>query len=107
MRLIGLVETFHQLRYNMKLKICGLTYEVKYKTAEEMQGTIGLARFNDQEIWIGNDFTEQTKKIALWHETLHILSDAYNLKMNEEHVKFLTHALIALVEDNLEVFKGK
>ena len=48
----------------MKLKICGLTYEVKYKTAEEMQGTIGLARFNDQEIWIGDNFTEQTKKIA-------------------------------------------
>jgi len=25
----------------MKLKICGLTYNVLYKTAEEMQGTIG------------------------------------------------------------------
>ena len=45
-------------------------------------------------------FSEQTKKIALWHETLHILSDAYNLKMNEEQVKFMTHALIAFVEDN-------
>jgi uncharacterized protein YfaQ (DUF2300 family) len=90
----------------MKLKICGLTYEVFYKTPEEMQGNIGLARFNDQEIWIGNQFTEQTKKIALWHETLHLLSDAYNLKMDEEQVKFLTHALIALVEDNPEVFKN-
>ena len=29
-----------------------------------------------------------------------------NLKMNEEQVKFLTHALIALVEDNPEVFKN-
>lgn len=90
----------------MKIKICGLTYEVLYKTPEEMQGNIGLARFNDQEIWIGEQFTEQTKKIALWHETLHLLSDAYNLKMNEEQVKFLTHALIALVEDNQEVFKN-
>jgi hypothetical protein len=84
----------------MKLKICGLTYNVLYKTAEEMQGTIGLARFNDQEIWIGNHFSEQTKKIALWHEVLHILSDAYNLKLTEEQVKFQTHALIAFVEDN-------
>jgi uncharacterized protein YfaQ (DUF2300 family) len=90
----------------MKLKICGLMYDVLYKTPEEMQGNIGLARFNDQEIWIGNQFTEQTKKIALWHETLHLLSDAYNLKMDEEQVKFLTHALIALVEDNPEVFKN-
>jgi len=87
----------------MNLKICGLNYEVLYKSSDEMQGNIGLARFNDQEIWIGNSFSEQTQKIALWHETLHILSDAYNLKMNEEQVKFLTHALIALVEDNPEL----
>lgn len=84
----------------MNLKICGLKYEVLYKSSDEMQGNIGLARFNDQQIWIGNSFSTQTQKIALWHETLHILSDAYNLKMNEEQVKFLTHALIALVEDN-------
>ena len=89
----------------MKLKICGLTYDVLYKTAQEMQGTIGLARFNDQEIWIGSDFTEQTQKIALWHEILHILSDAYNLKMTEEQVKYQTHSLIALVDDNPDVFK--
>ena len=68
------------------MKICGINYKVLYKNPEEMQGTIGLARFNDQEIWIGNKFTEQTKKIALWHETLHILSDAYNLKMNEKSI---------------------
>jgi uncharacterized protein YfaQ (DUF2300 family) len=88
------------------MKICGINYEILYKTPDEMQGNIGLARFNDQEIWIGNQFTEQTKKIALCHETLHILSDAYNLKLNEEQIKFLTHALIALVEDNPEVFKN-
>ena len=90
----------------MKLKICGLTYTVLYKTPEEMQGTIGLARFNDQEIWIGQNFSQQTQKIAVWHETLHILSDAYNLKMTEEQVKFQTHALIAFVQDNPEIFKG-
>jgi len=89
----------------MQLKICGLTYTVLYKTAQEMQGTIGLARFNDQEIWIGDHFTDQTQKIALWHEVLHILSDAYNLKMTEEQVKFMTHALIAFAEDNPAIFK--
>lgn len=89
------------------LKICGINYRVLCKTPEEMAGVIGLAHFDKQEIWIGNQFSEQTKKIALWHETLHILSDAYNLKMNEEQVKFLTHALIALVTDNPEVFKNE
>ena len=88
------------------MKICGITYEVLYKTQEEMQGQIGLANFNTQEIWIGTSFSEQTKKIALWHEVLHILDHAYNLKMTEEQVKFQTHALIALVEDNPEVFKN-
>ena len=90
----------------MKLKICGITYEVLYKTPEEIQGNIGLALFNSQEIWINETFSEQTKKIALWHEVLHILDHAYNLKMTEEQVKFQTHALIALVEDNPEVFKN-
>ena len=82
------------------MKICGINYTVLYKTSEEMQGHIGTANFNTQEIWIGESFSDQTKKIALWHETLHILSDAYNLKMNEEQVKFMTHALIAFVADN-------
>ena len=89
------------------LKICGIDYRILHKTPEEMSGTIGLAHFDRQEIWIGNQFSEQTKKIALWHETLHILSDAYNLKMSEEQVKFTTHALIALVTDNPEVFKNE
>ena len=89
----------------MRLKICGITYDVIHKTPEEMQGNIGLALFNQQEIWINDTFTEQTKKIALWHEVLHILDHAYNLKMTEEQVKFLTHALIALVEDNRKIFK--
>lgn len=90
----------------MKLKICGITYEVLYKTPEEIQGNIGLALFNSQEIWINETFSEQTKKIALWHEVLHILDHAYNLKMTEEQVKFQTHALIALVTDNPEVFNN-
>ena len=85
------------------MKICGITYEILYKTSAEMEGRIGLANFNTQEIWIGDSFSRQTQRIALVHETLHIVSDAYNLKFNEEQVKFLTHALIAFVEDNPEL----
>ena len=94
----------------MEIKIAGIIYKVLFKTPEEMQGNIGFARFNDQEIWIGNQFTNQTKKIALWHETLHLLSDAFNLKMSEEQVKVTTHALVSLLEDNPEIvnhFKGE
>ena len=49
------------------MKICGINYTVLYKTSEEMEGRIGLANFNTQEIWIGDSFSEQTKKLALWH----------------------------------------
>jgi hypothetical protein len=82
------------------VKICGLTYEVLTKTAAEMQGNIGLANFNTQEVLIGDSFTAQTQHVARMHEVLHIISDAYNLKLTEEQVKFLTHALIAFFEDN-------
>ena len=94
---------------SIHIKIVGIIYEILFKTQEEMQGNIGLARFNDQEIWINETCSSQTKKIALWHETLHILSDSFNLKMNEEQVKIATHALLALLEDNpgiVEQFKG-
>jgi len=82
------------------MKICGINYAILMKTAEEMQGRIGLANFNTQEIWIGNAFTKQTQHIARIHEVVHIISDAYNLSLSEEQVKYLTHALIAVIEDN-------
>jgi len=40
-------------------------------------------------------------------ETSHQLRYDMKLKMSEEQVKFATHALIALVEDNPEIFKGQ
>jgi hypothetical protein len=83
-----------------QLKICGIAYDVLEKTAEQMQGRIGLANFDAQEIWIGDSFTPQTRHIAIVHETFHILSDAHNLALTEQQVKFLTHAFVAFVEDN-------
>jgi hypothetical protein len=93
----------------MQIKIAGIKYDIILKSSEEMHGGIGLANFNTQEIWVNETFSSQTKTIAYWHETIHILSDSYNLKLNEENVKYLTHALIALLEDNpgiVEQFKG-
>lgn len=88
------------------IKIAGIEYKILFKNLEEMQGSIGLANFNTQEIWIGNSFTKQTQHIAEIHEVLHILSDTYNLALSEVQVKFLAHAIIALVYDNpnLDIF---
>ena len=88
---------------NIKIRIAGLDYDIKYKSGNEMGGNLGLANFNNQEISINQDATEQTKMIAVVHEILHIISDSYNLKMTEEQVKFLTHALIAFRHDNPEI----
>lgn len=65
-----------------------------------MQGNVGLANFNTQEIWINKSVTEQTQHIARTHEVLHILSDSYNLQLTETQVKYLTHALVAFFNDN-------
>jgi len=83
-----------------KVKISGIEYTIVMKTSEEMGGTIGLAYFNTQEIWINHNMTGQTIKIAKWHEVIHMLDHTYNLEMTEQQVKFFTHALIALLEDN-------
>ena len=84
----------------MDIKVSGITYKVLTKTAEEMGGNIGLANFNTQEIWIHQDMTHQTKVIARWHETVHILEKVYGVKMSEEQVTIFTHALVALLKDN-------
>jgi hypothetical protein len=91
------------------VRISGIDYAIMMKSAEEMAGHIGLANFNTQEIWINAGSTAQTIKIAKWHEVVHMLDHAYDLFMSEKQVKFFTHALVALLEDNpgiVEEFKG-
>lgn len=92
-----------------QVRISGVDYAIIMKPAEEMAGHIGLANFNTQEIWINANSTAQTRKIAKWHEVIHMLDHAYDLEMTERQVKFFTHALVALLEDNptiVEEFKG-
>lgn len=84
----------------MTIKICGLSYQILTKSSDEMQGNIGLANFNTQEISINETFSKQTQHVAKMHEVLHILSDSYNLQLSESQVKYLTHALVAFIEDN-------
>jgi Zn-dependent peptidase ImmA (M78 family) len=82
------------------IRVAGIDYEIQYLSSEEMNGNIGLADFNNQKIMINTGITEQTKRIALMHETLHILDKAYNLKLSEDQVTYTAHALIALAADN-------
>ena len=89
----------------MNLHISGIDFKVQYKSNEEMSGNIGLAQFDRQEIWINQEHTPQTKKIALLHETLHILSSVYNLNLSEEQVVVMTHALLGALRDNSDFTK--
>lgn len=85
------------------IRVSGVSYAVNYKSSTEMGSRLGLADFNGQEISINRDSTAQTKKIALWHETLHILSHAYGIDLSEAQVQMLTHAIVALTEDNFGI----
>ena len=85
---------------NTTFKIAGIVYKILYKDDSEMEGRIGLANFNTQEIWINKTHTLQTKKIAILHEIVHILDHAYNLHMSEDAVIYTTHGLLGLLLDN-------
>ena len=89
----------------MNIHISGIDFGVHYKTGEEMNGNIGLAQFDKQEIWINSGHTAQTKKIALLHETIHILSSVYNMNFSEEQVVVMTHAILGALRDNPEFVK--
>jgi hypothetical protein len=43
----------------------------------------------------------------VYHEVLHMLDHAYNLKLSEEQVTFTAHALLALVSDNQQLVNGE
>jgi hypothetical protein len=88
-----------------EIKICGIVYSILYKTPEAMEGRLGLANFNTQEIWINVEATDQTKKIAVVHEILHMMDHAYNLKLSEEQVVFTSHAFLALLSENSDKIK--
>ena len=84
-----------------KIKVGGLEYNILYKPASEMpSGTLGYANFEKQEIGINAEASIATQRVALWHETLHILSTAYTLKLEEDQVNMLTQVLLAFVSDN-------
>jgi hypothetical protein len=89
----------------MNLHISGIDFGVHYKSGEEMSGNIGLALFDKQEIWINSGHSDQTKKIALLHETIHILSSVYNMNLSEEQVVVMTHALLGALRDNPKFVK--
>ena len=90
----------------MDIKISGINYQVVENSSDVMEGRLGLADFNSQTISINQDYSNQTKMIARWHETLHILSSAYNIKLTEDQVVVLTHAIVALLEDNKDIVEN-
>lgn len=90
----------------MDIKISGINYQVVENSSDVMGGRLGLADFNSQTISINQDYSNQTKMIARWHETLHILSSAYNIKLTEDQVVVLTHAIVALLEDNKDIVEN-
>jgi len=86
-------------------KIASIDYNIVRKTNEEMNGLIGTADFNRQIVSINKEHTEQTQKIAVYHEILHLISDTYGLNLSEEQVKIGAHALISFVAENKEALR--
>ncbi len=90
---------------NNVIKVAGIEYFIVESTPETMCGRLGLANFNAQQISINQSATAQTKKIATYHEIIHIISDAWGLELTETQVKIGTHALIAFLAENPEFSK--
>jgi len=87
----------------MEVKISGITFHIHEKDPEHMNGLVGMAMFNAQEMWINSASTPQTKMIGRWHEIIHMLDRAYGTKLTEEQVTIFTHALVAFLQDNKDI----
>jgi len=80
--------------------ISGILFDIIEKSPEEMGGNIGLADFNKQEVSINCAHTAQTKRIAVWHEIIHIMDSVCGLDLTEKQVVHLAHAMIGFIESN-------
>jgi hypothetical protein len=85
---------------NNRVSIAGILYQINRLPADEINGLLGTADFNKQCININRDATATTQEIAVLHEIIHIISDAWGLKLTEEQVKIGTHALISFLKEN-------
>lgn len=82
------------------VSIAGINYSINKLPTEVMNGLLGQADFNKQCININADASSVTQEIASLHEIIHIVSDAWGLKLSEEQVKIGTHALICFLREN-------
>lgn len=87
-----------------EIKIGGLFYDVDYldelKTKKD-QDMYGEVLFGEVKIKINNTFPKM-KKQSILHESLHAISEQYDLRLNEVIIEKLTYALYAFLIDNKE-----
>lgn len=84
------------------IKICGVSYQLVQKSQLEMPEELGLCHSDLQQIWLNVTNTFETNINTILHESLHAISDAYQIDLSERQVCVLATALIAFARDNPE-----
>lgn len=64
----------------------GVYYKVKFKRGLESKGYMGLAIFDDQEIWISMGLSPKERLSTFFHEVAHCLDEHYGLKWRHRDI---------------------
>jgi len=63
-------------------------------------GLYGQIRHKEKVIELDSQLTPEVAFVTRWHETLHGISDLYNLKFKDEQVSILAVVLADVLQDN-------
>jgi hypothetical protein len=75
-----------------KIKIGGLTYQIRFDDIEDL----GKTDFIKSIITIDSKLNEEQAKAALIHEVLHCV----NSQLSEKDIEFLAQAIYQIIKDN-------
>ena len=78
-----------------KLNICGVNYNVIWRSDKDMHNNIGETRYNDCEIWLNDKYRHIEERITqvFLHECVHAVSEELNLNLTEDQVNNLAVGL--------------
>ena len=85
-----------------KLRICGFDVPITYKemVVEQGDSCLGCCKSDSNSIEIKKGITRQRENEVILHESIHFMSDIFNLDLTENQVNTLGVVLIDFIVKN-------
>lgn len=95
------------MRIPDKVKICGVSFDVVYldNLNDGNKVLLGETNYDNTTIKLcSSNQSEEGKKMTFIHEVVHVIDNAFQLKLSEEYIESIGRGVFALINDNPDIF---